>query len=97
MSALHTVSQSTALSDAASTNAAVVTSSDAVLFLHDGVYLACRPEQLQSLSPGAGLYALRCDIQARGLAERLDQRVKLVDYDGFVELCCKYDKVVSWF
>jgi sulfur transfer complex TusBCD TusB component (DsrH family) len=23
--------------------------------------------------------------------------VELVDYAGFVELCCEYDKIVSWF
>lgn len=96
MSVLHTISKSSALSQA-STKVAAVAKTDAVILLEDAVYLACRTKQLDHFPTSSKLFALRADIQARGLAERLDQRVELVDYEGFVDLCCDYDKIVSWF
>lgn len=96
MSALHTISKSAALNKA-STSVVAVASCDAVLFLEDGVYLAWRSDQLDHFQAGLKFFALRPDIQARGLSDRLDERVQLVDYEGFVDLCCDYDKVVSWF
>jgi tRNA 2-thiouridine synthesizing protein B len=43
------------------------------------------------------VYALGPDLKARGLPEdRLIPGIKVVGYDGFVELACANDKVQSW-
>jgi tRNA 2-thiouridine synthesizing protein B len=41
-----------------------------------------------------GLFALDEDLGARAISA--PQRVQVVDYPGFVELSCRFDKVNSW-
>lgn len=43
------------------------------------------------------VYALREDLEARGLAGRLDASVQVVDIDGFVDLTEQAEQPVSWF
>lgn len=57
---------------------------DSILFIEDGVY--CQVE-----GPS---YVLQADLEARGLTATSNQSV--VDYDGFVGLCCQHAKVISW-
>ncbi|MEE4463659.1 DsrH/TusB family sulfur metabolism protein, partial [Azotobacter chroococcum] len=40
------------------------------------------------------VHALEEDLQARNLTA--PERVQVVDYPGFVELCTRYDKVNGW-
>ena len=52
---------------------------------------------MQLLPASIRLFALESDVLARGLAiDDLPQRVSLIDYPGMVELCTRYDKVLSW-
>ena len=51
-------------------------------------------ELLEHLPPSVAVHALEEDLQARALAA--PERVQLVDYPGFVELCIRYDKVNGW-
>ncbi len=56
-----------------------------VLLVQDGVYA----------DPAAGqvsVYALRADLEARGLAAR----PMAVDYDGAIRLMAEYDRVIVW-
>jgi tRNA 2-thiouridine synthesizing protein B len=41
------------------------------------------------------VFALEEDVQGRALAA-LPSRVQLLDYAGFVELPCRYERVNSW-
>lgn len=73
---------------------------DSILFYEDGVY-ACMEgtdvgKLLSMYNDDITLYALDSDIEARGLSNRLIQRVMIIDYDGFVDLCVKAIKVVNW-
>ena len=43
------------------------------------------------------IYALKADVEARGLAEKLHPNVKTIDYKQWVSLLMRgHDKIVSW-
>jgi sulfur relay protein TusB/DsrH len=45
---------------------------------------------------GVNLYALKEDCQARGLLEKVQRGVKIVDYEGWVRLVMdEYERIVS--
>ena len=49
-------------------------------------------------SAGMRIYALRKDLQARGIpAEQLPAHVETIAYKDFVALVCTHAKTVSWF
>lgn len=67
---------------------------DALLLIEDGVLAIRDSAWLRSLP--CPLYVLEADIQARGGMDLLPERVRCVDYAGFVSLCCEYDNVINW-
>lgn len=75
-------------------------SRDAIVLIEDGVYAALRGGE-NKLAPlldaGNPVYAVKADVEARGLANRLVEGVQVVDYPGFVSLCARYSRVKSWF
>nr|MCS5585382.1 DsrH/TusB family sulfur relay protein [Pseudomonadales bacterium] len=60
------------------------------VLLEDGVYLG-----LQSLP--FLVFAIRLDVDARGLGGLLAAQTESIDYSDFVRLCTEADKVCSWF
>ena len=42
------------------------------------------------------VYALEPDVKARGIADKVIDGIKLVDYNGFVELTAEKEAVNSW-
>ena len=42
------------------------------------------------------IYALKSDLEARGMQNRVMDGVRLVDYGGFVDLVVEHDAVQSW-
>ena len=72
----------------------------AVLLYEDGVYAVLKgsafAEKLQSAMSNITVYALEPDVKARGLADKVLDGIKLVDYAGFVELTCEKSSVNSW-
>ncbi|NVK40677.1 MAG: sulfurtransferase complex subunit TusB [Oceanospirillaceae bacterium] len=73
---------------------AALLADDTLLLLEDGVY--CALESL-SLPTGVRCVALAADVEARGIGSRLPAGIEVVDDAGFVELCCRNDRVLSWF
>lgn len=74
----------------------------AIVLLEDAVYAVCSNtdviEQLKQRPPDVRVFALRADLEARGIAnDELLPDVEIIDYDGFVTLACQYDKVQAWF
>lgn len=71
-----------------------------VLLIEDGIYAAqnsgSHAEKLEAALEKHRIYALQADVEARGMGDRLNPGVKLVDYDGFVSLTTEFDKVQSW-
>jgi len=72
----------------------------AVLLIEDGVYAATTgtavAERLQDAIKSTPIYALKADVEARGMQNRLLEGIKLVDYSGFVDLVAEHNTVQSW-
>jgi|TARA_B100000315_G_scaffold221754_1_gene225348 tRNA 2-thiouridine synthesizing protein B len=70
---------------------------DGILFIEDGVYYCLTDARLAVSNPDLEVFSLQEDLDARGLMDRKIDQADVIDYSGFVELCCRYDKVISWF
>ena len=72
----------------------------AVLLIEDGVYAAAKDTavspQLQAALKTVSVYALKPDVEARGMQNRVMDGVRLVDYGGFVDLVAEHNAVQSW-
>jgi tRNA 2-thiouridine synthesizing protein B len=72
----------------------------ALLLIEDGVYAATRGNDVEARLREAmrriDVYALRPDLEARGMAGRVIDGIKLVDYEGFVDLVCERPNCQSW-
>ncbi len=72
----------------------------AVLLIEDGVYAAARDtavsKQVQEALKNVSIYALKPDVEARGMQNRVMDGVRLVDYEGFVDLVVEHNAVQSW-
>jgi tRNA 2-thiouridine synthesizing protein B len=71
-----------------------------VLLIEDGVYAAMRgtahtARVTQALS-SVQIVALRADVEARGIQDKLLKDVALVDYGGFVDLVVEHAPVMAW-
>lgn len=72
----------------------------AVLLIEDGVYAATSGSPIEARLTSAGeqikFYALKPDLEARGMASRALDNVTLVDYGGFVDLVAEHSATNSW-
>jgi len=72
----------------------------AVLLIEDGVYAATRGNaseaKLRDAMKRVTVYALAPDLDARGMAARVIDGIKLIDYGGFVDLVCERPNCQSW-
>jgi len=72
----------------------------AVLLIEDGVYAATAGSSTESqMRAAAGkvkFYALKPDMDARGVSARALDNVTLVDYGGFVDLVAEHGTSNSW-
>jgi tRNA 2-thiouridine synthesizing protein B len=72
----------------------------AILLIEDGVYAATRGNAAEAkLLAAMGqcrVYALRPDMEARGMADRVMDGVTMVDYGGFVDLVTEHPTCQSW-
>jgi tRNA 2-thiouridine synthesizing protein B len=72
----------------------------AVLLIEEGVYAVAKgtavSKQLQDALKTVPIYALKPDVEARGMQNRVLDGVKLVDYAGFVDLVVEHNTVQSW-
>lgn len=72
----------------------------AVLLIEDGVYAAAKDttvsKQVQEALKSVPIYALKADVEARGMQTRVMDGVRLVDYEGFVDLVVQHNAVQSW-
>lgn len=68
-----------------------------ILFIEDGVLAATDSPLCQQLiidHPQLNFYALKADIEARGLTTH--EQISIIDDEGFVELVVTHDSVQSW-
>lgn len=94
---LYTLSRSPSYCDLP-TLLRLTTRSDALLLLQDGVLagLAGSANLDLLLNASLSLYALRNDVQARGLSDHFSNKIEIISYMGFVELTQKHGCQLAW-
>lgn len=94
---LHTLSHSPAQVDLPAL-CRLLAPGDDVLLLQDGVLAAVggAPEIACLLNASISLYALRADVEARGLSAHILHSVTVIDYTDFVALTVKHRQQVAW-
>jgi tRNA 2-thiouridine synthesizing protein B len=97
---LHTVNKSPFEHQALETCLRFARQGSAVLLIEDGVYAAARDtavaKDIQQALTRVQVYALKPDVEARGMQNRVMDGVRLVDYGGFVDLVVEHNAVQSW-
>lgn len=94
---LHTLNRSPATSRVYQQALTAMGPEDRLLLVEDAVQGAL-PKLIRYFAGLEGrLFALREDLEARGLEGRCDPSVQIVDVDGFVLLTEEADKTVSWY
>jgi tRNA 2-thiouridine synthesizing protein B len=97
---LHTVNKSPFDHNALETCLKFATQGSALLLIEDGVYAATRDTavstRVQEAMKSVSIYALKPDVEARGIQNRVMDGVRLVDYGGFVDLVVEHNAVQSW-
>lgn len=97
---LHIVNKSPFQTSTLETCLRMAQAGHALLLIEDGVYAATVGSSAQASVRQAcatlKVYALRPDLDARGMTDKLMDGVTLVDYDGFVDLTVTYKTSHSW-
>jgi len=97
---LHTVNKSPFEHLALETCLRFARQGSAVLLIEDGVYAAAKgtsvSPRIEQALKSVTIYALKPDVEARGMQNRVMDGVRLVDYGGFVDLVVEHDAVQSW-
>jgi tRNA 2-thiouridine synthesizing protein B len=97
---LHTVNTSPFEKNSLETCLAHAAEGSAILLIEDGVYGALNggvfAGKMKDAMGKFTLYAMGPDLKARGIADKVLDGVKVIDYAGFVDLACENDKVQSW-
>lgn len=97
---LHTVNKSPFEHSALETCLRYAREGAAVLLIEDGVYAAARDtavsKQVEEALKKVSIYALEADLAVRGMRNRVIDGVRLVDYEGFVDLVVEHNAVQSW-
>ncbi len=72
----------------------------AILFIEDGVYGALNntkhSDMVKEAMKSRTMYALFPDIEARGMQDKVIDGIKMIDYEGFVDLVVEQNTVQSW-
>lgn len=102
MSTLHTVNKSPFTHNTLTSCLSICAPNDGILLLEDGVFGAmatapCAARLAELITQGVKVYALINDIKARGLQEKLLNKIVPTDYPGFVQLTIDHRCVQSWY
>jgi tRNA 2-thiouridine synthesizing protein B len=97
---LHIVNKSPLDRNTLDTCLATAQPGGALLLIEDGVYAAtagnAAAAKLEQAMGRLKVYALKPDLEARGMADRVLAGVNLVDYGGFVDLVTEHATCQSW-
>ena len=102
MSTLHTINKSPFSHATLASCLQICGKQDGILLLEDGVFgglssAPCAEELFMMIGAGVKVYALRGDVSARGLNEKIHAAIQLTDYNGFVQLSIEHKCVQSWY
>ncbi len=93
---LHTVNKSPLQHRALGSCLQFIGSDDGLVLLEDGVYAAITGVDCGLDRVEGPVFAIAADVSARGLQDRLDETVTVIDYGRFVELCTQFDTIKAW-
>ena len=97
---LHTVNKSPTERNSLESCLKHLDNGSAVLLIEDGIYGALIGGSVGKLVEHAlanyPIYALKPDIEARGMQDRIIKGIQLIGYDGFVDLVVEHPNVQSW-
>lgn len=97
---LHTVNKSPFERNALKSCLAYVKPGSAVLLIEDGVYAALADttasDMVKQAMTKVSVYAMGPDLEARGVAQRVIDGVKVIDYAGFVDLVVEHPNNQAW-
>ncbi len=98
---LHTVNKSPYEKNSLDTCLRLAKQGSAILLIEDGVYAAMSgtstTDKMKKAIDMHDVYVLGPDLKARGLdGTRLVNGIKVIGYDGFVDLTVEHDTVQSW-
>ena len=99
MTTLHTVNKSPFSSTTFDDCLGLAKSGSTVLLFEDGVYAATTgtsSAEAITNANGVSFAVLGPDAKARGVEGKIADGIKVVDYDGFVDLVAEHDKVHAW-
>lgn len=101
MAMLHTVNKSPFERSTLESCISLAAKGSSILLIEDGVYAAVKDTAKSAMVKDAmqnvAFYALGPDVAARGISEdQVMDGIKLVDYEGFVDLAVENDKVNAW-
>ena len=97
---LHTVNKSPFERNSLESCLAHAKAGSAILLIEDGVYGALKgtsaTAQIQKAMENHSVFALGPDLEARGVANKVIDGIKVIDYSGFVDLVVEHPNVQSW-
>lgn len=97
---LHTVNKSPFERNTLKSCLAYTKPGSAVLLIEDGVYAALADTVTSDLVKEAmaqvSIYVLGPDLEARGVATRIIEGIKVIDYGGFVDLVVEHPNTQAW-
>ena len=101
MTILHTVNKSPFERNSLQSCITHANEGCAVLLFEDGIYGALQSTEQSELVTAAmssiKFYVLGPDLKARGISEdKIISGVKVIDYDGFVDLVTEHSNTQSW-
>ena len=79
--------------------AGFISDGDCLILIEDGVYCAATNDSStlnNLLLRQIPVFCLQADVEARGLLNRLNPAVQLIDYEGFVTLSTEQTKSKRW-
>ncbi len=97
---LHTVNKSPTDKNTLESCIGHAKAGSAILLIEDGVYGALKDTQysgkIEAAMKNVTIYVLSADVKARGIQDNIMDGIKLIGYDGFVDLTIEHDTVQSW-
>ena len=97
---LHTVNKSPFTDSSLKSCIRCSTPGQSILLIEDGVYAALNDTEtsalIKELDSSVTVYALKEDLAARGILSTIMTSIKLIDYEGFVDLTLSHSAVQSW-
>lgn len=97
---LHIINKSPFSSPTLTTCLQLALPESSLLFIEEAVYATLKnslfASEITAATTKHKIFALKPDLEARGLLGKCMQRITVITYDEFVDLALKHPKIVNW-